>query len=69
MSQLSSILIDGKSYRWKDIVELRRAQRAAATTAATQLVLFKGLQDDCRPVDARTASGRYQQPCLFDMRL
>jgi hypothetical protein len=68
MSRVSSILIDGKSHRWKDILELRRAQLAAATPAA-QLVLFEGLIEDYRPVDARTASGRYQEPGLFDLWL
>jgi hypothetical protein len=61
------IVIDGKLYRWKDILELRRAQLAAAGAAqASQLALFATLHDDRRPPAERTASGRYLQPCLFE---
>jgi hypothetical protein len=56
----------GKLYRWKDIVELRRAQLAAAGAAqASQLALFATLHHDRRPPAERTASGRYLQPGLF----
>jgi len=61
------IVIDGKHYRWKDILELRRAQLAAlAAVQARQLALFDLLHDDRRPPAERTASGRYQQPALFE---
>ena len=33
MTRASFIVIDGKPYRWKDILDLRRAQRAAAAAA------------------------------------
>jgi hypothetical protein len=66
MSRAPFIVIDGKLYRWKDILELRRAQLAAAGAAqASQLALFATLHDDRRPPYERTASGRYLQPCLF----
>jgi hypothetical protein len=40
MSRAPFLVIDGKLYRWKDILELRRAQLAAAETAeASQLAL------------------------------
>jgi hypothetical protein len=67
MSRLPYVAIDGKQYRWKDILELRRSQLAAYATPATQLALFESLRDDSRPADARTASGRYQQPSLFEI--
>jgi hypothetical protein len=60
------IVIDGKLCRWKDILELRRAQMAAAGAAqGSQLALFAALHDDHRPPAERTASGRYLQPDLF----
>jgi hypothetical protein len=47
MSRAPFILIDGKPYRWKDILELRRAQLAAAGAAqASQQALFATLHDD-----------------------
>jgi hypothetical protein len=36
MSRAPFIVIDGKLYRWKDILDLRRAQLAAAVAAAMQ---------------------------------
>jgi hypothetical protein len=67
MSRAPFIVIDGKLYRWKDILELRRAQLAAAGAAeASQLALFATLHDDRRPPAERTASGRYLQPGLFE---
>ena len=69
MSRAPFILIDGRLYRWKDILELRRAQLAAAGAAqASQLALFATLHDDRRPPAERTASGRYLQPGLFENR-
>ena len=67
MSRAPFLVIDGKLYRWKDILELRRAQLAAAGAAeASQLALFATLHDDPRPPCERTASGRYLQPGLFE---
>lgn len=67
MSRIPYIAIDGKQYRWKDILELRRSQLAAYANLATQLALFKSLREDYRPSEARTASGRYLQPSLFEI--
>jgi hypothetical protein len=59
-------MIDGRAYSWQQVCELRRQQKQAREAArATQLALFE-LQTDIRPHDQRTASGRYQQPILFD---
>jgi hypothetical protein len=67
MSRAPFIVIGGKPYRWKDILEQRRAQLAAAGAAqASQLALFATLHDDRRPPAERTASGRYLQPSLFE---
>jgi len=64
MTRLPYIVIDGKRYRWRDILQLRRDQRAAAAKAR-QLALFADLPDDTRPRHERTASRRYQQPSLL----
>jgi hypothetical protein len=67
MTRAPFIAIDGKLYRWKDILELRRAQLAAAGAAqASQPALSATSHEDRRPPAERTASGRYLQPCLFE---
>ena len=68
MSRIAFIAIEGKYYRWKDILELRRAQLAATyADPSVQMALFEALREDHRPVDERTASGRYLQPTLFEI--
>jgi hypothetical protein len=57
MTRAPFIVIDGRLYRWKDILELRRAQLAAGAAQASQLALFASLHDDRRPPAERTASG------------
>jgi hypothetical protein len=70
MTRAPFILINGRLYRWKDILELRRAQLAAAGAAqASQLALFATLHDDRQPPAERTASGRYLQPSLFENKV
>ena len=64
MAKHSTIIIDGKRYRWRDILHMRQEQRASAAKAS-QLALFSDLPDDSRPAHERTASSRYQQPSLF----
>jgi hypothetical protein len=59
-----TILIDGKRYRWADLLRLRRDQRAASLQSK-QLVLFEDLPADRRPVHERKAADRYRQPSLF----
>jgi hypothetical protein len=49
---------------WRDILQLRREQRAAVAQAE-QLALFAALPDDSRPAYERAASDRYRQPSLF----
>jgi len=62
----SIIVIEGKYYRWRDILQLRREQ-LTVTTKAEQLALFADLPPDSRPVHERTATGRYLQPSLFSL--
>jgi hypothetical protein len=64
MRRSAFVEIDGKRYRWRDILEARRAQ-LAAERRGQQPALFE-LIDDCRPASQRTATGRYSEPMLFE---
>ena len=55
--------IDGKRYRWRDLVALRRAQ---ACPPPAQPTLFE-LREDHRPAGERSAAERYQAPSLFSV--
>jgi hypothetical protein len=60
-----TVTIDGRAYSWRQICELRKAQKLAREAARPkQLTLFE-LKDDCRPSAERTAAGRYEQPTLL----
>lgn len=59
---LKFVVIDGKRYLWKEILQLRREQRKA--TRQPQLTLFE-LKEDSRPASQRTAEGRLTEPTLF----
>lgn len=66
MSRPDTILIDGRAYRWRDIVELRRQQLEAwKATRPEQPALF-ALKTDSRPATDRTAAGRFREPSLLD---
>jgi hypothetical protein len=56
--------IDGKLYRWRDLVARRREQ-LRAYNVATQPALFELIDDSC-PQSQRSAAGRYSEPLLFD---
>jgi hypothetical protein len=63
MSRAPFIVIDGKAYRWKDVLDLRRAQLAAAEAAqGSQLALFATLHDDRRPPARRRGAILSLQP-------
>jgi hypothetical protein len=66
MNRKSFVFIEGKPYRWSDLVQLRKEQ-LAARNKAEQLGFFTELPDDIRPRYERTASERYQQPSLFTL--
>jgi hypothetical protein len=55
--------IDGKRFVWRELLQRRREQVAAAARAE-QPVLFE-MKEDCRPASERTAAGRYSEPRLF----
>jgi hypothetical protein len=67
MSRLDTVLIDGRAYRWRDIVELRRQQLEAWKAARPEQPALFALRLDCRPVADRSAAGRYNEPSLLDL--
>jgi hypothetical protein len=61
-----TIIIDGRAYRWRDIVQLRRQQIAAWKAARLEQPALFALKQDCRPATQRTVAGRYCEPSLLD---
>jgi hypothetical protein len=64
---LIGLLIGGHTYCWQKICELRRRQLAALKAARGEQPTLFALNDDCRPVAERTATGRYQEPTLLGL--
>lgn len=56
------INLDGRRWKWSDLLKLRREQAKANRQA--QPVLFE-LKNDTRPAMQATADQRYEQPPLF----
>jgi hypothetical protein len=66
MRKPDTILVDGRAFSWRQLMELRRQQLEAWHAGQSrQLALFE-LKHDCRPSAERTAAGRYEQPGLFE---
>jgi hypothetical protein len=55
--------IDGKRFVWRELLQ-RRCEQVAAAAKVEQPVLFE-MKEDCRPMPERTAAGRYSEPSLF----
>ena len=66
MSRPDKIIIDGRAYRWRDIVELRRQQLEAWKAARPEQPALFALKVDSRPAAERSAAGRYREPTLLD---
>jgi hypothetical protein len=66
MSRPANIIIEGRAYRWRDILDLRRQQIAAWKAARPDQPALFALIDDSRPKSDRTAAGRYAEPSLLD---
>jgi len=65
MVRPDTIIIDGRAYSWRALMEARRAQLEAWKKAqGAQPALF-ALREDSRPQAERTAAGRYAQPSLL----
>jgi hypothetical protein len=57
--------IDGKRFVWRELLQRRRQQLAAAARVE-QPALFE-LKEDSRPPFERTAARRYSEPSLFSL--
>ena len=57
MSRPDKIIIDGRAYRWRDIVELRRQQLEAWKAARPEQPALFALKEDSRPAAERIGSG------------
>ena len=64
MASPKFIEIDGKRFVWRDLLQRCREQLAADRTE--QPALFE-INEDCRPIPARTAAGCYREPSLFSL--
>ena len=67
MKKPNTILIDGRAYSWRQIVELRRKQLEAWKAARGEQPALFPLKDDSRPAAERTAAGRYSEPTLLEL--
>lgn len=61
------IVIGGRAYSWRAILELRRAQLVERQASQPQQPALFELIEDCRPNVERTAAGRYQEPTLLTL--
>ena len=66
MSRPANIIIEGRAYRWRDILELRRQEVAAWKAARPDQPALFPLIEDARPKSERTAASRYAEPSLLD---
>jgi hypothetical protein len=65
MKRPDIIIIEGRAYSWRVILELRRQQIEAWKAAQPQQPALFALREDCRPKAERTAAGRYREPTLL----
>jgi hypothetical protein len=65
MKAPDTIVIDGRAYSWKRLLELRRDQLEAWKAAQPRQPALFELKDDSRPEAERTAAGRYLEPTLL----
>lgn len=65
MRRPDTIIIEGRAYSWRAILDARRAQIEAWQAAQPHQPALFTLKDDCRPVAERNAAGRYQEPTLL----
>jgi hypothetical protein len=67
MKAPDTIVIDGRAFSWKRLLELRREQLEAWKAAQPRQPALFELKDDSRPAAERTATGRYQEPTLLSI--
>jgi hypothetical protein len=64
MKRPDTIIIEGRAYSWRALLELRRAQLEAWEAARPQQPALFDLKHDHRPAAECTAAGRYREPTL-----
>lgn len=67
MRKPDTIVIDGRTFSWRRILELRREQLAAWQAAQPKQRALFDLKEDRRPAAERTAAGRYREPTLMTL--
>lgn len=68
MARPDTILIEGRAYSWRALVEQRKAQLEAwHKSRGDQPTLFD-MVEDSRPKREQTAAGRYEEPTLLGWR-
>lgn len=65
MKRPDTILIEGRAYSWRAVLEIRRQQIEAWKAAEPQQPALFEVKDDRRPEPERTAAGRYREPSLL----
>jgi hypothetical protein len=65
MKRPDTIIIEGRAYSWRVLLELRRAQLSEWQAAQPRQPALFELRDDRRPQAERSASGRYLEPTLM----
>lgn len=67
MRKPDTIIIEGRAYSWRVILELRRTQIETWKAARPQQPALFDLKEDRRPVAERSAAGRYREPTLMTL--
>ena len=67
MKRPDKIVIEGRAYSWRAILDARRAQIEEWKAAQPQQPALFALKDDCRPAAERSAAGRYEEPTLLSL--
>jgi hypothetical protein len=65
MKAPDTIVIEGRAYSWRVILELRRAQIEGWRAAQPRQPALFELALDHRPKTERTAAGRFREPTLL----
>jgi len=65
MKRPDTIIIEGRAYSWRVILETRRAQIEAWKAAQPQQPALFEIKHDSRPKPELTAAGRYREPSLL----
>lgn len=66
MRKPDTIIVDGRAYSWRRLVELRRQQIERWKIARAEQPALFPLREDSRPRCERTADGRYREPSLLE---